>query len=123
MSPAGPPPRGSHRSPQGEGTPVTHAIAIPKLGLTMEDATVVEWGFADGAHVARGDTLVTIETDKIMFDVEAEHDGYLQRVAPVGAKLLVADLAGAISEIDVNPLIAGQGGAIAADALVVRKLS
>ena len=94
MSPVGPPPRDSHRSPQGEGTPVTHAIAIPKLGLTMEDAIVVEWGFADGAQVHRGDTVVTIETDKITFDIEAEHDGYLQRVAPVGAKLLVGDLAG-----------------------------
>lgn len=94
MSPVGPPPRGSHHSPQGEGTPVTHAIFIPKLGLTMEDAIVVEWGFADGAQVHRGDTVVTIETDKITFDVEAEHDGYLQRVAPVGAKLLVGDLAG-----------------------------
>ncbi len=36
---------------------------------------------------------------------------------------LVADLAGAISEIDVNPLIAGPGGSVAADALIVRKTS
>ena len=34
---------------------------------------------------------------------------------------LVADLAEEVAEIDVNPLIAGTGGAIAADALVVRR--
>jgi len=111
MSPVGPPPRGSHRSPQGEGTPVTHAIFIPKLGLTMEDAIVVEWGFADGAQVHRGDTVVTIETDKITFDVEAEHDGYLQRVAPVGAKLLVGDLAGYLHPSADAALAAGQRSA------------
>ncbi|NDH53298.1 MAG: 2-oxo acid dehydrogenase subunit E2 [Betaproteobacteria bacterium] len=111
MSPVGPPPRGSHHSPQGEGTPVTHAIFIPKLGLTMEDAIVVEWGFADGAQVHRGDTVVTIETDKITFDVEAEHDGYLQRVAPVGAKLLVGDLAGYLHPMADAALAAGQRSA------------
>ncbi len=87
---------------------MTHAISIPKLGLTMEDATVVEWGFADGAAVARGDTLVTIETDKIMFDVEAEHDGYLQRVVQVGAKLLVGDLAGYLHPSAEAALAAGR---------------
>jgi pyruvate/2-oxoglutarate dehydrogenase complex dihydrolipoamide acyltransferase (E2) component len=90
---------------------VTHAIFIPKLGLTMEDAIVVEWGFADGAQVHRGDTVVTIETDKITFDVEAEHDGYLQRVAPVGAKLLVGDLAGYLHPMADAALAAGQRGA------------
>lgn len=73
---------------------MTHAIFIPKLGLTMEDATVVEWARSDGERVAKGETVITIETDKIMFDVEAEQDGFLQRVAEVGAKLLVGDLAG-----------------------------
>jgi len=90
---------------------VTHAIFIPKLGLTMEDAIVVEWGFADGAQVHRGDTVVTIETDKITFDVEAEHDGYLQRVAPVGAKLLVGDLAGYLHPSADAALAAGQRSA------------
>jgi acetyltransferase len=35
---------------------------------------------------------------------------------------LVADLADVIGEIDVNPLIAGTGGVVAADALVVLKV-
>jgi len=72
------------------------AISIPKLGLTMEDAILVEWGFSNGSAVFRGQTVMTIETDKIMFDVEAEQDGFLQHVATVGEKLLVGDLAGYI---------------------------
>ena len=73
---------------------MTHAISIPKLGLTMEEAVVVEWRHADGERVAKGETVITIETDKIMFDVEAEHDGFLQRVAEAGATLAVGALAG-----------------------------
>ena len=72
---------------------MTHAVTIPKLGLTMEEAVVIEWGRADRERVTKGDVLITIETDKIMFDVEAEQDGYLQRVAEIGATLPVGGLA------------------------------
>ena len=73
---------------------MTHAISIPKLGLTMDEAVVVEWRHANGERVTKGDTVITIETDKIMFDVEAEHDGFLQRVAEIGATRAVGGLAG-----------------------------
>lgn len=77
---------------------MSHAVNIPKLGLTMEEATLVEWHAGDGQKVAKGSTLLTIETDKIMFDVEAEADGWLQRVAPLNARLKVGDLAGYLHE-------------------------
>lgn len=73
---------------------MSHPVTIPKLGLTMEEAVIVEWHFADGEPVAKGSNLLTIETEKVMFDVEAEADGFLQRVAPVGARLKVTELAG-----------------------------
>ena len=92
-----------------------HAISIPKLGLTMEEAVVVEWGCADGAHVAKGETVITIETDKIMFDVEAEHEGFLQRVADVGATLPVGGLAGYLHPTAEGAL-ARAGRATVADA-------
>ena len=89
---------------------MTHAISIPKLGLTMEEATVVEWAHADGEHVAKGQTVITIETDKIMFDVEAEHDGFLQRVAAVDAKLTVGGLAGYLHASADAALAASRAG-------------
>ena len=92
-----------------------HAISIPKLGLTMEEAVVVEWGRANGEHVAKGDTVITIETDKIMFDVEAEHEGFLQRVADVGATLPVGGLAGYLHPT-AEAALARAGGATVADA-------
>lgn len=73
---------------------MTYEIAIPKLGLTMEEATLLQWHHEDGQRVAKGDTLITIETDKIVFDVEAEQEGFLQRVAAADARLPVGALAG-----------------------------
>lgn len=73
---------------------MSQEVRIPKLGLTMEDATVVEWHVQDGAMVTQGHTLLTIETDKIMFDIEAEGSGYLQQVVRPNQKVMVGDLAG-----------------------------
>ena len=89
---------------------MTHAVTIPKLGLTMEEAVVIEWGRADRGIVKKGDVLITIETDKIMFDVEAEQDGYLQRVAEIGATLPVGGLAAWLHP-NADFVAVGAGGA------------
>lgn len=96
---------------------MTHTIAIPKLGLTMEEATVVEWHHANGEHVAKGETVITIETDKVMFDVEAEADGFLERVAAVDARLPVGGLVGYLHPT-AESAIAGPHGAAGAVASV-----
>lgn len=57
---------------------------MPKLGLTQESAGIVEWRKQVGDHVAVGEILVVIETDKAMAEVEAE-------VAGVVRELLVAE--------------------------------
>jgi pyruvate dehydrogenase E2 component (dihydrolipoamide acetyltransferase) len=54
-------------------------ITIPKLGLTMEEGTLVEWMKADGDAVQKGDILYALETDKIANEVEADQDGFLKR--------------------------------------------
>ena len=89
---------------------MTHAVTIPKLGLTMEEAVVIEWGHADRERVTKGDVLITIETDKIMFDVEAEYDGYLQRATEIGATLPVGGLAAWLHP-NANFTAVGAGGA------------
>ncbi len=52
-------------------------IIIPNLGLTMEEAAIVEWRKQEGEVVAKGAVVLVLETDKCMFDVEAPQDGYL----------------------------------------------
>lgn len=71
---------------------MAHPINVPKLGLTMEEGNVVEWLAADGDRVQKGQPLFSIETDKIVSEVEADTDGYLQRVAEVDTTLPVGGL-------------------------------
>ncbi len=73
-------------------------IRIPRLGLTMENAIVAAWQAADGAVVRRDDILLTIETDKLTFDVPAPADGILVRVAAVGAVCAVEAVVGYLAQ-------------------------
>jgi pyruvate/2-oxoglutarate dehydrogenase complex dihydrolipoamide acyltransferase (E2) component len=60
---------------------MAHEIAIPKLGLTMTDCTLVSWAKSDGDAVNKGELLYAIETDKITTDIEADDTGFLRRLA------------------------------------------
>ena len=57
---------------------------MPKLGLTMEEGSIVEWLVADGAEVQQGAAVLTIETDKVASDVEASGSGVLHITGQVG---------------------------------------
>ena len=60
-------------------------ILMPKLGLTMTEGTIDEWKKKVGDTVAKGEILLSVETDKLTNDVEAELDGVLLRIdVPAG---------------------------------------
>jgi pyruvate dehydrogenase E2 component (dihydrolipoamide acetyltransferase) len=52
-------------------------FAMPKLGLTMEAGTILEWLVESGSEVAAGDAVLVIETDKVESEVEANAAGRL----------------------------------------------
>jgi pyruvate dehydrogenase E2 component (dihydrolipoamide acetyltransferase) len=57
---------------------------MPKLGLTMEEGTIVEWLVPDDAEVAEGTPVVRIETDKVETEVESSGDGRLHHIGQPG---------------------------------------
>lgn len=57
---------------------------MPKLGLTMEEGTILEWLVEDGATITPGTAVLRIETDKVESDVEAPAQGRFVRAASVG---------------------------------------
>jgi pyruvate dehydrogenase E2 component (dihydrolipoamide acetyltransferase) len=78
-----------------------HDVLMPKLGLTMTEGSVSEWKANPGEKVRAGDVLLVIETDKVAYDVEAEHDGVLLDIAvPVGATVAVGTPLGRIGSPD-----------------------
>ena len=55
-------------------------IAMPKLGLTMSEGKVLEWPIPLGGAVAKGQTVLLIESEKAEVEVEATASGVLRHV-------------------------------------------
>ena len=66
-------------------------IVMPRLSDTMEEGTILRWLKHDGEHVARGEELVEIETDKAAMTYESDSEGTLQTVAREGDTLAVGE--------------------------------
>jgi pyruvate dehydrogenase E2 component (dihydrolipoamide acetyltransferase) len=64
-------------------------ISMPSLSDSMEEGTILSWLREDGEHVAVGDELVEIETDKATMTYESPAEGVLRIVAGVGETLAV----------------------------------
>lgn len=59
-------------------------VKMPKLGLTMEEGTLLEWLKAEGEAIEKGEPLFVLETDKIAHEAEAPESGVLGQIL-VGA--------------------------------------
>lgn len=57
---------------------------MPKLGLTMEQGTILAWLVPNGTEVRPGMAVLSIETDKVESDVEASTTGRLHQLGDVG---------------------------------------
>ena len=51
-------------------------VYMPKFGLTMVEAEIMEVYVEKGEEVSEGDPLFSIETEKTTTDIEAPCDGY-----------------------------------------------
>lgn len=71
-------------------------IRIPKLGMSAQEVTLVEWMFGDGEQVSTGEVLYTVETDKTTVEVQAQASGTLRPTGEEGAVYKVGDLIGVI---------------------------
>jgi len=87
---------------------------MPRLSDTMEEGTILRWLKQDGEHVARGEELVEIETDKAAMVYESDQDGTLQLLAAEGDTLPVGQVIARVGEAvagDSGGAAAGAGGA------------
>jgi dihydrolipoamide dehydrogenase len=65
-------------------------ILMPQLGQDIETATVVEWYKGENDEVRAGEIIVTVESEKCAFDVEAESSGVLLKILhQVGAEVQI----------------------------------
>ncbi|MBK9156598.1 MAG: hypothetical protein IPM11_00405 [Micropruina sp.] len=55
-------------------------LTMPKMSMTMEFGTVVEWLIQPGDTIRDGDAIVVVTTDKVDMDVEATGAGTLAEI-------------------------------------------
>ena len=71
---------------------------MPKIGQAMAEGTVLQWHYRDGERVEQGAVLVTIETDKATYDLEAPASGTLHIYIGEGQEVAVGTVIGEIGE-------------------------
>lgn len=67
---------------------------MPALSSTMTEGKIVSWVKTEGDKLAKGESVVVVESDKADMDVESFYDGYLATIivpegssAPVGSPI------------------------------------
>ena len=97
-----------------------YVVKMPKLGMDMDQGTVVEWFVEEGGEVTDGEVVAEIESEKTTGEVRVRQDGVLHHrllaegegTGPGGAVAIVGD-----ADEDVSDLLAeATGGAAAAEA-------
>jgi pyruvate dehydrogenase E2 component (dihydrolipoamide acetyltransferase) len=67
-------------------------VVMPRLSDSMEEGTIVRWLKQDGEHVAQGEPLAEVETDKATVTFDADADGTLQILAGEGESVAIGGL-------------------------------
>ena len=69
-------------------TPAAIEFLMPSLGADMTEGSVVEWLVAPGDHLARGDLVAVVETDKSDIDVEIFEAATMREfLVPIGERV------------------------------------
>ena len=66
-------------------------VKVPVLSESVADATLVSWHKKPGEFVRRDESLVDLETDKVVLEVVAPHDGVLKKIRRQEGDLVKSD--------------------------------
>ncbi len=78
-------------------------VKIPSVGESITTGTIAQWHQEDGAMVEKGAVLLTLETDKVSNDLEAEVGGVLKILAKEGEEVEIGSTVATIDETAQAP--------------------
>jgi pyruvate/2-oxoglutarate dehydrogenase complex dihydrolipoamide acyltransferase (E2) component len=73
-------------------------ITIPKLGISVDEVTLVEWKIGEGGRVEKDEVVLVIETQKTQWNVEAESAGLLHILLEAGQNAPIGAVVGRIAD-------------------------
>ena len=77
--------------------PEVIAIKVPAAGESIASATIAQWHKRDGEQVSEGEALVTLETDKVSAELDAEADGVINILSPEGTEVAIGAVIGTLT--------------------------
>lgn len=86
-------------------------FTMPKLGLTMEEGTILQWLVDQTGRVSAGTPVMVVETDKVETEVQIPDGGVLHIVGVVGETYRCGDLIGWVFAEGEAPPVAPVGPA------------
>ncbi|MDO8672040.1 MAG: E3 binding domain-containing protein, partial [Dehalococcoidia bacterium] len=72
-------------------------VAMPKLGMTMTEGTLKRWLKGEGQEVEKGTPVLEIETEKIVYEIEATASGLLHIIRHEGSAVPCGGACGVIA--------------------------
>ena len=75
-------------------------VILPQLAMGMSEGAIVAWDATEGAFVKRDQTLVSIETEKVVTDLPAPFAGFVHFLAKPGDKFPVESVIAKIADTE-----------------------
>ncbi len=87
-----------------------YEIKVPEAGFSITEGTVVQWHKSVGEKVQEGETIVSVETDKVVVEIPAHGTGVLIEIKhEVGETVPVGSVLGVIhAEGEERAILAGE---------------
>jgi len=73
-------------------------IKIPRVGMAVADAIIIEWQFKEGDRVEERQVVVVIETEKVRTEVESPATGFLHIMLNDGGTAVAGQVIGMLAE-------------------------
>src|ERR1700693_507640 len=81
-------------------------VKIPAVGESISSGVVSVWHKKSGEFVNAGDTLFTLETDKVSTEISAETSGVLDAMVPEGQEVKIGEVVATIDDSKKVPAAA-----------------
>jgi len=80
-------------------------VLMPKFGLTMQEGTIQQWFKAEGESIEAGQPLYEVETEKVLYEVEAPANGVVAKLLyPVEATVPCGQVVALIASAGEDPV-------------------
>ncbi len=93
-------------------------VKIPSVGESITSGVISAWHKAEGEAVTKGDTLLTLDTDKVSTDLAAEESGIIHLKAAVGDEVAIGQVVAIIEAGAAASATAAPAAAVAPEAPV-----